>query len=317
MVRSRPWCFTINNPTDDEKVIPNDEFITNNNIRYLYYSLEEGEEQTPHFQGYVYFNNPRTMAGIKRISFFARSHLEPSRGSVESNVRYISKAPIEGPYEFGTRPEQQGKRNDLILFKEAVMSGTIISYDMCLLEFPLLCARYPRYVKELLGLRNKTRSRALYTEYVSGEMDKKVEIRYGPPGSGKTSHVYRKYDIDDIYKLNLGDGSSKSLWFDDYNGEAVLLIDDFYGNVRYNYLLRLLDIYPLRCQSKGSFVHVNFSRIYITSNSHPEEWYPNVEDTRALFRRITKIKEVTGDSITLSPLCQQIIEFDKDSDEEL
>ena len=31
------------------------------------------------------------------------------------------------------------------------------------------------------------------------------------------------------------------LWFDEYKGKGTIVIDDFYGNIEYDYLLRLLD----------------------------------------------------------------------------
>lgn len=288
-MRSRSFCFTINNPTDFENDNINDQyFLDENSVTWIIFALEEGESGTPHYQGYVQFKHARTIKGVSRMEFFSRAHLEIARGSMQSNYEYVTKDPIE-LYEFGTRPKQ-GQRNDLISLVEYVTSTDNVSYDDLTLMFPFIVAKYPRYCRDLINVRYKDKSRQMYEKFKEDPTQKKVIVLYGDPGSGKTRYVYDKYPIEDIYKVNIGDGTKNSLWFDDYNGENILLIDDFYGNIKYSYMLRLLDIYPLRLQTKGSFVNCNFKKIYMTSNVHPDEWYPNI-DTTALKRRITKIKK--------------------------
>lgn len=284
--RFREWCFTINNPdpTKDENFT--ETTYREYKISYILFSLEKGDEGTPHYQGYVYFSNPRTLGGIKRLNFFKRAHLEVARGSYDDNRTYILKAPLS-TVEFGV-PPSQGKRNDLEEVKTYVMESNA-SYDDVLLTYPLVVAKYPRFVRDLINVREKERSRELYYQFVEQECTKRVIVLYGDAGSGKTSFVYKNHPIEDIYKLSLGDGSSSSVWFDDYNGESVLLLDDYYGQLRYSYFLRLLDIYPVRSQCKGSFVNCNFTTIYITSNTHPDNWYLNVPSIEALKRRITEI----------------------------
>jgi len=48
------YCFTLNNYTDEE-VFEIDTAVTNasSNIKYVCYGFEEGEDGTPHLQGYI------------------------------------------------------------------------------------------------------------------------------------------------------------------------------------------------------------------------------------------------------------------------
>lgn len=76
-----------------------------------------------------------------------------------------------------------------------------------------------------------------------------------------------------------------------------MIIDEFYGWLRYSFLLQLLDRYPIRIEYKGGSVEFTSRRIILTSNKAPQDWYdkdkfpyPPIE------RRLTKI--VWCDQIT-------------------
>lgn len=289
--KSRAFCFTKNNPDD---TVFND--YENYNVQFCVYQLEKAPTtETLHLQGFVYFKNPRTIRGIvQRIPFFNKCHIEIARGTVQQNIEYVTKEDTQQsePVFLGEPPQQQGSRTDLQELITYIDETKKVSYDEIVIKFPLIAATKRNYVKDLIALKFKKEAKQYYKDLVNEQtVPKIVKVYYGEPGSGKTSRVFKKYDIDDIYVISLGDGSnSNTLWFDDYQGEPILLLDDFYGNIKYNFLLRMLDIYPLRVQCKGSYTHVNFRRIYITSNVRPSEWYR--KDISALKRRITKIKQV-------------------------
>jgi hypothetical protein len=59
--------------------------------------------------------------------------------------------------------------------------------------------------------------------------------------------------------------------FNGYDGEKVLLIDDFNGWIKYT--LRILDGYPLRLNIKNGVTWARFDRVYITSNAKPANFY--------------------------------------------
>jgi len=85
MSRGRAWCWTLNNPTEEEIAS-----IKDLEVKYLIFGNEVGENGTPHLQGYVVFLNPVTLAQAKgRLS--TRVHLEKPKGSAAQNIAYCSK----------------------------------------------------------------------------------------------------------------------------------------------------------------------------------------------------------------------------------
>lgn len=92
----------------------------------------------------------------------------------------------------------------------------------------------------------------------------------------------------------LENSNANALWWDGYAGEGRLIIDDFYGWIQHHVLLRVLDVYPMRLDIKGSTTYAAWTEVFITSNKHPREWfnkYPWDADD-ALQRRIHHIWEV-------------------------
>lgn len=96
-MRSRAWCFTINNYTDEDIVMC---MAMAEKARYIVMGFEKGDEGTPHIQGYVYFDNQRSRPGVSKM--VPRARLVPSNGTLEQNKKYCSK---EGDiYEVGEPP---------------------------------------------------------------------------------------------------------------------------------------------------------------------------------------------------------------------
>lgn len=120
----------------------------------------------------------------------------------------------------------------------------------------------------------------------------KVTVIWGAAGVGKTRRVYEEHGFEDVYSLSCPSGNA--LWWDGYVGQSVLLIDDFYGWITYGLLLRVLDIYPLQLQIKGSSTYAMWDKVYITSNKAPELWYAKGM-TQALQRRLHEVIHMEGE----------------------
>ncbi len=71
-------------------------------------------------------------------------------------------------------------------------------------------------------------------------------------------------------------------------GETEILIDDYYGWIKYYYFLRLMDGHQVRIPKKGGHDWAEWTTVWITSNKEPEEWY-QFGMTEALDRRITGV----------------------------
>ena len=109
-----------------------------------------------------------------------------------------------------------------------------------------------------------------------------VTVIYGPTGTGKSQWCYEHLK-DPYWKV-------KGQWWDGYRNQGVVVLDEFYGWLKYDEMLRLLDRYPFKVEIKGGYVQFNSKMIFITSNKKPEEWY-NQPDISHLTRRIENIWE--------------------------
>lgn len=117
-----------------------------------------------------------------------------------------------------------------------------------------------------------------------------VWIIWGPTGTGKSEAAH--HAGPEAFILPQGNTAGGAVWWDGYDGEHTVIIDEFYGWLRLSFLLVLLDRYPLLVQTKGGTISFTSRRVVITSNKPWPEWYdwtrcPAHYD--ALERRITRV----------------------------
>lgn len=197
-------------------------------------------------------------------------HAEGMRGSVTEAVEYCKKE--KKWWECG-QWITQGQRTDLEAVATQLLSGEKNIEDI-MAEQPTLYCKYRGGIKDIAGLAQKNLSKEFR------KID--VKVYWGAAGSGKTRKAVEE-NCDDVYIM------SDSEWWDGYNGEKTIILDDFYGWCKYHDLLRWLDGYQLRLKVKGSFTYAAWDKVIITSNKHPSEWY-SVGLTDALERRISDIQ---------------------------
>ena len=126
--QGRYWCWTLNNPTEAEKEHLSLVQILNNQIQYLVYQLEQGEQRTPHLQGYVEFSSRVTRNQAKTL-ISQRCHIERRRGTGQEARQYCQKEDgrLDGPWEFGEFTEttsSRGSRTDLETIRRLIASGS-------------------------------------------------------------------------------------------------------------------------------------------------------------------------------------------------
>ena len=105
-----------------------------------------------------------------------------------------------------------------------------------------------------------------------------VFVLVGPTGSGKTRWVHDREPI--LYN------KQRSNWWDGLDGMDAVLIDDFYGWLTFDELLRITDRYALMVQSKGGQLPFLAKRVYITSNKPPSMWYKKQKYLESFERRV-------------------------------
>lgn len=113
-MRSRAWCFTLNNYTDLELAA-----FLGTTCRYIIVGFEIAPDtSTPHLQGYIYFKNAKSLTSLKNIC--SRSHWESAHGTPQENRTYCSKS---GNFkEVGELPKK-GARTDLVSAAQDMSAG--------------------------------------------------------------------------------------------------------------------------------------------------------------------------------------------------
>lgn len=185
---------------------------------------------------------------------------------------------------------KQGKRTDLEAIKIAILAH---KSDLEIIES---CgAKAARYEKQINFLR------FTYGEQASDRQLQgiRVIVIWGPTGTGKTYSAinYIAGNVD-YFILEAPARNTDKLWFNSYQSQTTLIMDDFSGEFcNLNYLKRLLDKYRLKIEIKGGFVWACWSTVVITSNKAPCDWYVSnlsnyikPEDIAALKRRITEVR---------------------------
>lgn len=117
-----------------------------------------------------------------------------------------------------------------------------------------------------------------------------IIIYWGDSGTGKTRKATE--DFPDAYILSKPNKDG-NVWWDGYQGEETIILDEFYGWVPYDTILRVCDRYPLRVPFKGGYHKLKATRIIFTSNKPWTDWYPGIDDTSAFERRIKEFGNIT------------------------
>ncbi len=273
--RYRNVCFTLNNPEDM--------IMFDDSMEYLVYQEEVGDSGTYHFQGYCEFAKQVTLQQAKN-HLGATVHIERRRGSQAEAIAYCKKdGRVGGPYEDG-EPRTQGKRTDLEGFKGEVMNGAKMR-DLLDDHYGVI-ARYPKFYTTLTQMNRPKRT----TDLV-------VHLLIGETGTGKTRYVESLHGTsDNFWRMPLNNGT---MWFDSYDGQGVVLLDDFSGKASHFTLcslLQLLDRYPVAVPTKGSHTWWMPDEVFVTSNVLPRDWYSwkdRGEQYKALARRFHKVSVYT------------------------
>lgn len=265
----RRFCFTWNNYSDEdfEKV---KQYITNN-CKYGIVGKELAPNTgTRHLQGFCNLTKPTRFSSIKK-SLHHSIHIEKAAGTDTQNKEYCGKS--GDTFEKGT-PCTQGQRNDLQAVVESIATGTTLIQDIAT-KHPVQFIKYHNGIRKYLNIVHPIKPRNFMTN---------VYYYWGPPGTGKSLRALKEASAinkESIYYKPRGQ------WWDGYRQHECVIIDDFYGWIKYDELLKICDRYPYKVQIKGGYEEFTTKHIWITSNIDTNLLYKfEGYSTGALERRI-------------------------------
>lgn len=292
-MKSRNWCFTINNPTCDDEL----NLRMNDQITFLCAALEIGKSGTLHYQGYLELKSPRALTYLKNQ--WRTGHWEIRRGkkieaikytiktfnipamsnelcSTVSDIIYNLNGETDGqPFSLSLSPwicrEFDGTFDDLIklgqtpkkkslkerLTEIQVMIQNNATDQTISNEYFMEWCRYRGAFKEYRLLNTQQRDFKTF-----------VTVIQGPTGTGKSKYC------NDNYPNAYWKGRDQ--WWCGYNGQETTIIDEYYGWLPYDFILRLCDRYPIDVEVKGGKITFTSKNIIFTTNKLPEKWYTNV-----------------------------------------
>jgi len=174
--------------------------------------------------------------------------------------------------QLGKAPKQ-GKRKDLDELVE--MAKTRKSRKSMIEANP---SGVVRYFKGLEYVRSQYAARR--------DFQTEVIVYWGPTGSGKTYHVKELLGDEEAFFLTKAMVTSNQVWWDGYEDQETIVLEEFYGWIPINVMLSLINTTPFTVQVKGGSRSLMPRRVFITANEPPGKWYKEqAPSVAAAFKR--------------------------------
>jgi len=298
---SRKWQITFNNPLEHGYNHERIKEILSEFKALVYWCMADEiglEEETPHTHLYLVSRNPIRFSVMQNR--FYGAHFESAKGTSQQNKEYIQKS---GKWlndektktclpdtfeEYGEVPnERRGKRIDITLMYEMVKDG--LSNQEILEQVPSAMLNIDKI--------ERTRSIIRDSEFAKSWRDLEVTYIFGKTGVGKTRSVMETYGYENCYRV-----TDYKHPFDSYDGQDVIIFEEFRFQFKMADLLNYLDGYPLLLPCRYFNRQACYTKVFIITNIPLERQYERVQvDSKetwyALIRRIDKIREFTASGV--------------------
>lgn len=249
---SKSWKFTLNNYSDQEIETIKSWTTDTNRLRV---SKETGDNGTPHLQGAVTFKRSFRLSALKKLA--PRAHWETARCA-----DFLYEAKLDSEMIINHEDVHSGERTDLKQIQQRIANGT--SVRTIRQENPMAYHQYGRTLDKLEEDSLLDKERSWMTNGI---------WLWGPTGCGKTHEAMTNYSKETHYVHNWNDKG----WWDHYNGQEIVIFDDFRGQVTYSELLTLVDRYPKTVPRRGRPpVPFLAKTLYVTSALAPERVFHNL-----------------------------------------
>jgi len=267
-IPAKDWVFTIwpQMDVDFDEIIGH---VREWPYKYITYQIEVGEDNLPHVQGFVQFEEKKRLSALKKL-FPTWTEWAKRKGTAYEAQHYAQK-----PMEFCECKHCMGlQRFDLnyedgymsvegqVKYREIAMTIKNQSLSRAIDRFPEAYLTISRGMKALDSFYAKPR-----------DFESEVSVVYGQPGAGKTRYAMQG---PHPYKLaSFGEGTD---FFGAYRPREhkTVVVDDFRSNWKFTTFCHVCDRYPTEVHTKGDFVQLLPDHIIFTSNLAPDKWYPNI-----------------------------------------
>lgn len=227
--------------------------------------LELGEGGFEHYQIVIYYQCKKSRRHLRR-SIAPDGHFEPTRSHAALNYVWKLDTRIGEPFEFGSLVTNRNSSRDWDEIRSNAEQGLFANIPSDI---------FVRYYVNLHRIRADTIQPTFRTC--------ETQVFWGSTGTGKSHRAWNEAGPSAYSK------DSRSKFWCGYTDQDRVIIDEFRGAIDIAHLLRWLDKYPVRVETKGSSRTLVATKFWITSNLPPEQWYPDLDkDTlNALLRRVT------------------------------
>lgn len=276
MAIAKRWCFTL---------FEYDESVLNHlsdckEIDKLVYQEEKAPETGRlHIQGFCTLFKKTTVAQVKKFLRCESVHLEVAKGNDKQCYEYCTKSESKtglflferGDFSIGG----QGSRSDLHQVTEKIKEGKTL--EQINEEFPTSVIKYGRGIQMSLSLYRSSKAPSSF--------ERCCIVLYGPSGTGKSLWARQFAEERSLRLYSKPISTGGPCWFDGYDGEEILLLDDFESKqVPFRELLVWLDVYKHRVAVKGGYVLGLWKFVIITTNKPVGSWYDSGSTVHELDR---------------------------------
>lgn len=232
----KKYCATLKNSLEDL------------GANYYIWAYEVGEKGTPHIQGYAQLAKRKYFLAVKK-ALPPSVHITIVKGSSQDNINYCKK---DNNYkevgllrDIGRARAKQSR--DWALLLDQAKTGKL---EQIALDNP---KDYIVYYKTL---------RQIAIDNIDLEaIERKCLWIYGKPGVGKSRVAHTLFPS--AYWKN------GNKWWDGYQGEQTVVLDDLDSVKLFSYIKRWADRYKVIGEIKGGSINLTYSYFVVTSNFSP------------------------------------------------
>lgn len=292
---SKSWFCVFNNPTEHGYSGSPDNIVNQILDEWCYEHPTRSASATycisadglPHI--HAVFEDVKAMRFSAIKKKFPSMHIEATKGNKKQAEDYINKRgsfaekgeQIVYSNSIGEIQGAQGKRTDLTIIGELIEQGYTPNQIM---DINFSFRRYETMIKSAFFHKRDTETpfiRNVTTYWHVGES-----------GSGKTyvaDTLIRGLGEENLYFVNDYHNGGMDL----YNGQEVLFLDEFRGQIPYHTILSWLDCYKTQIHCRYANGRALWNEVHISTVLPPEKVYQNmvsenqdIDTLSQLFRRI-------------------------------